>query len=259
MSLKIDLLEETLCKALCGEVKLRRTPQGFLQITTPFTFSDGDVFQVYVEEAAAGALKLNDYGHTFMHLSYDNDLDKFREGTRRKLFDQLLAESGMREEEGKLVLDTTIEDLGRSILRYGQAITRIYDLTFLNRARVATTFYEDLKELLYDVVDESKITPNFVLPDQPNAQDYSIDYRIEGKRGHLFLLGIASRDKARLATIIFEHWLRYNVEFDSLLVFHDQQEIPRGDLARLSNAGGEMVASLDAVDDFKRKLTKLAA
>src|SRR5256885_17144201 len=53
-----------------------------------------------------------------------------------------------------LVLDTTIEDLGRSILRYGQALTRIYDLTFLNRARVASTFYEDLKELLYDRSEE---------------------------------------------------------------------------------------------------------
>jgi hypothetical protein len=259
MSLNVELLGERLCKALCGEVTLRKTPQGFLQIITPFTFSDGDVFQLYIEEGSAGSLRLNDYGHTFMQLSYDNDLDKFREGTRRKLFDQLLAESGVREEEGKLVLDTTIEDLGRSVLKYGQAITRIYDLTFLNRARVASTFYEDLKELLYKIVDNSKITPNFILPDQPNAQDYSIDYRIEGKRGHLFLVGIASRDKARLATIVLEHWLRYNIEFDSLLVFQDQQEIPRSDLARLSNAGGEMVASLDATDDFRRKLTKLAA
>ena len=111
----------------------------------------------------------------------------------------------------------------------------------------------------YDLVDGGKITPNFVLPNQPNAQDYSIDYRIEGKRGDLFLMGIGSRDKARLATIILEHWLRYGVDFDSLLVFQDQQDVPRADLARLSNAGGEMVASLDAVEDFKRKLTKLVA
>lgn len=126
MTLKIDLLEEKLCKALCGEVKLRRSREGFLQIATPFTFSDGDVFQVYLEETSAGSVKLTDFGHTFMHLSYDNDLEKFREGTRRKLFDQLLAESGIRDEEGKLVLDTTVEDLGRSIVRYGQALTRIY-------------------------------------------------------------------------------------------------------------------------------------
>ena len=97
--------------------------------------------------------------------------------------DQLLAESGIREEQGTLVLDTTIEDLGRSVLTYGQAITRIYDLTFLNRAPVASTFYEDLNEMLYNIVDGSKITPDFVPPNEPNAQDYPIDYRIEGKEG----------------------------------------------------------------------------
>ncbi len=96
MSLNFDLLAERLCKTLCGEVSLRKTQQGFLQIITPFTFSDGDVFQLYLDEGSAGALRLSDYGHTFMHLSYDNDLDKFREGTRQKLLDHLLAESGLR-------------------------------------------------------------------------------------------------------------------------------------------------------------------
>lgn len=258
MSLNVELLADRLCKALCGEVQLRRTAQGFVQVTTPFTFSDGDVFQLYLEERSAGAVRLSDYGHTFMHLSYENDLEKFREGTRGRLLDQVLAESGVRQEDGKLSLDTSLENLGGSILKFGQAITRIYDLTFLNRSRTASTFHDDLKELLYDLVDSSRITPNFVLPDQTNAQDYAIDYRIEGKRGHLFVLGIASRDKARLATIVLEHWLRFNVDFDSLLIFQDQQEIPRGDLARLSNAGGEMVASLDATEDFRRKLTKLS-
>jgi hypothetical protein len=62
-----------------------------------------------------------------------------------------------------------------------------------------------------------------------------------------------------LVTIILEHWLRASVEFDSLLIFADQQEIPRKDLARLSNVGGEMVASLDAREDIQRKILKLAA
>ena len=260
MSMKIDLLEDRLCKALCGEVRLRTTPQGFTQIITPLTFSDGDVFQVYLDEGSAGSVRLTDYGHTFMHLSYENDISKLREGTRGRLFDQVLAEFGVRHEDGKLVLDSSLDDLGGSILKFGQAITRIYDLTFLNRHRVASTFYEDLKELLFDLVDPSKITPDFVLPDRPDARDYAIDYRIDGKREpHLFVLGIASRDKARLATIVLEHWLRMKVAFDSLLIFQEQQDIPRGDLARLSNAGGDMVASLDATDDLKRKLTKLAA
>lgn len=259
MSLDIDSLQERLCTALCGEVRLRRTRQGQLQIVTPFTFSDGDAFQLYLEEASAGALRLTDYGHTFMHLSYENDLAKFREGTRRKILDQLLAESGVREQEGQLVLDASLENLGSRILGFGQALTRIYDLTFLNRARTAGTFYEDLRELLVNLLGEERLTENFVIPDQSDAEDYRIDYRVEGRRTQLFLFGIASRDKARLATIILEHWLRRSVDFDSLLIFAEQQEIPRADLARLSNAGGEMVASLDATDDLQRKLARLAA
>lgn len=259
MSFNLDRLQETLCKSLCADLHLRQTEQGFIEIMTPFTFSDGDSYQVYLEEKSGGGLRLNDFGHTLMHLSYDNDVTKFREGTRGKLWEQLLAESGAQEEQGQLFLDTNLDTLGSNVLQFGQILTRLYDLTFLNRARVSSTFYEDLKELLYRLVEPEKITPDYVVPDKPNAQDYPVDYHIEGKRAPVFLFGIANRDKARLATIILEHWLRGGVDFESLLIFADQQEIPRLDLARLSNAGGEMVASLDAVDDFQRKLQKRVA
>lgn len=259
MSFDLPLLEERLCKTLCGHVKLRKTRQGLLQVITPFAFTDGDRFQLYLEETSAGGVRLTDYGHTFMHLSYENDLSKFREGTRGKLLEQVIASSGVREEEGKLVLDSSLDELGAGVLQFGQALTRVYDLTFLNRARVASTFYEDLKETLYNTVAPEKIQPDHKLLDQTDAESYPIDFRIEGKRAPLFLFGIATRDKARLVTIILEHWLRANIEFDSLLVFQEQQEIPRADLARLSNVGGEMVASLDASDDFRRKVLKLAA
>jgi hypothetical protein len=238
---------------------VRTTRQGYLQIVTPFTFPDGDTFQLYLEEAAAGSVRLTDFGHTFMHLSYENDLAKFREGTRGKLLDQVLADSGLRDEQGRLVLDSSLETLGTNILQFGQALTRIHDLTFLNRARVASTFYEDLKERLYGLVAPEKIKPDYILPDHAEAESYPIDFRIEGKRAPLFLFGVATRDKALLVTIVLEHWLRAKVEFDSLLIFQDQQLIPRADLARLSNVGGEMVASLDAADDFQRKIIKLAA
>lgn len=37
--------------------------------------------------------------------------------------------------------------------------------------------------------------------------------------------------------------------FESILIFTDQSSIPRPDLLCLSNAGGEMIASLDAKED----------
>lgn len=258
MSFDVNLLKERLCRTLCGEVKIHKTPQGYLQILTPFAFTDGDTFQVYLEEMPGGGVRLTDFGHTLMHLSYENDLGKLREGTRGRLFDQVLAITGMREESGQLVFDAALESLGASILQFGQGLTRIYDLTFLNRARVASTFYEDLKERLYGLVAPERIQPEYVLTGETDAASYPIDYRIEGKRAPLFMFGIAGRDKARLVTIVLEHWLRAKVDFDSLLIFQDQQEIPRPDLARLSNVGGEMVASLDASEDFQRKIIKLA-
>ncbi len=259
MNFDVNLLKERLCKTLCGEVQIHKTRQGYLQILTPFTFTDGDTFQVYLQEMPGGGVRLTDFGHTLMHLSYENDLGKLREGTRGKLFDQVLATAGMREENGQLVFDAALERLGAGILQFGQGLTRIYDLTFLNRARVASTFYEDLKERLYALVVPEKIQQDFILAGETDAESYPIDYRVEGKRAPLFVFGVAGRDKARLVTIVLEHWLRAKVDFDSLLIFQDQQEIPRRDLARLSNVGGEMVASLDASEDFQRKIIKLAA
>ena len=89
-----------------------------------------------------------------------------------------------------------------------------------------------------------------------NAKDYPIDFFIEGRYNPLYVFGIPNKDKARLTTIVLERLLRADAVFDSLLIFADQTIIPPPDLARLSNTGGEMIASLDAVDDFSRKLLR---
>lgn len=69
---------------------------------------------------------------------------------------------------------------------------------------------------------------------------------------------IPNKDKARLTTIILERLLREHADFDSLLIFSELETIPKKDLARLSNAGGEMIASLDATVDLSRKLLRKA-
>jgi len=256
VNLDINKLQSTLCQLMCAEVKIRFKNDKLLAVETPFYFADGDPYQIYIKEMPGGIVRLTDMGHTMMHLSYENDIDKFREGTRGKLFEQIKAETFVDETEGEFFIDTPIETLGFNIFRLGQAMTKINDLTFLNRARAESTFYEDLKEQLYKVVGEEKITNDYYYEDMDNSRDYPIDYKIEGKTDPLFLFGIPNRDKARLTTIILERLLRATTDFDSLLIFSDQGSIPKQDLARLSNAGGEMIASLDAETDFSRKLLR---
>lgn len=169
------------------------------------------------------------------------------------------AQGGVSEDYGEIYLDAPPNELSTAIFRFSQTLTNINDLTFLNRARAESTFYEDLAELLNQVIEPEKIQRDYMYPDMQNAADYPIDYRIEGKIDPLFLFGIPNRDKARLVTIVLERLLRAEAQFDSVLIFADQGAIPRQDLARLSNAGGEMIASLDAQDDLRRKVVRRAA
>ena len=255
MNINIQEVQKSLCALMCADVKLIKR-NGRIVVKTPFSFPDGDPYLIYMTEQPGGAIRLSDAGHTMMHLSYENDVDKFRQGTRGKLFDLVLNQNGVTNEDGELFVDTPPNKIGSAIFKFGQTITSIGDLTFLNRVRAESTFYEDLAETLSRIVEPEKITRDYVYPDIENAGDYPIDYKIEGQAAPLFLFGIPGRDKAMLVTIVLERLLRANADFDSMLVFHDQSTIPRTDLARLSNAGGEMISSLDAQDDMKRKISR---
>ncbi len=259
MNLNIHQLQESLCAHMCSEIKILQKNKSLALVETPFYFPDGDPYQIYIKEMPGGIIRLTDMGHTMMQLSYENDVDKFRQGTRGNIFNQIIAETFIKEENGEFYIDTTSNNLATSIFRLGQALTKINDLTFLNRARAESTFYEDLKESLFNVIASEKIHTDYVYANMENAQDYPIDYFIEGKHSPLYLFGIPNKDKARLTTIILERLLRKTSDFDSLLIFAEQKNIPYSDLARLSNTGGEMIASLDATDDFKRKLLRKVA
>ena len=85
-------------------------------------------------------------------------------------------------------------------------------------------------------------------------------YHIPGSDGRpVFLYGVPGRDKARLTTIMLSHFQIHGLTLKSVIVFADQQEIPRLDLARLTNVAGTAVASLDAERDLRRKIERLAA
>ena len=108
-------------------------------------------------------------------------------------------------------------------------------------------------------MDEDKVQRDHQ-PDVPNAQAYPVDYRIEGKGDvPLFLYGVPNRDKARLTTIMLSYFHRHGLTFESILVFEDQARIPRMDLARLSDVGGDMISSLESHEDFNRKLLRRVA
>ncbi|MCY3850167.1 MAG: DUF1828 domain-containing protein [Acidimicrobiaceae bacterium] len=252
-------LKELLCERLCEDIEVEQRSDDELMLRTHFVFPDGDGYPFHLSEAPAGGLRLSDQGHTLMHISYEHDIDSFLDGTRGMLLERIVSESWVEHNDGVFCMDTSVERLPEAIFAFGQALTRIYDLTLLSRSNVGSTFYDDLTECLQDLVDESKIERDY-LPEVPNADAYPVDYRIEGKGNDpLFVYGVPNRDKARLTTIMLGHFHRHRLDFESIIVFEDQASIPRTDLARLSDVAGDMISSMESTEDLSRKLSRRAA
>ena len=256
--MEIGELRTALCRSLCGSFEVNELANGVLAVDTEFFFPDGDGYSLYLTPTPTGYV-ISDRGHTLMQLSYYMDVAALRAGNRRSLFERCLAAREAREEDGVILVETRSDDLGSAVVRFSQLVTEIRALEFLSRTRVENTFFDDLKTAIGEAISMDRVSEGYVVPGLPDAENYTVDYYIPGKSAPLYLFGVHSKDKARLTTIVLQHLVGHEHEFDSILVFRDQTEIPAADLARLSNVGGEQVASLSAREDLARKIRRRAA
>ena len=257
MALDRTLLEDALCRRLCAKIRVHERDDGVLMLDTPFTFPDGDHYPIYVTQAGSGKVTLSDRGHTLMHMSYEHDVDTFYEGTRKVLLEQIVRDSDIQVDNGTFSAEAPPDQIADAVFRLGQALTKIYDLTFLSRDRQDSTFYGEVKTLLSRMLDDDRIETDYISQEIPDGTNYPVDYRFEGLGGsHVFLYAVPNRDKARLTTIMLSHFLLHELSFDSIIVYKDQQQIPRLDIARLTNVAGTAVASLAAEKDLRRKIAK---
>lgn len=255
MPLDATKLQHLLCAKLRNAIQVVRRPDGRLMLHTGFEFPDGDRFPIHVSETATHGVRLSDMGHTLMHISFDRDVDSFLLGTRRQLLESIASESGICFDGGIFYVECSLENVRDTIFRFGQTLTRVYNLSFLSQPRGESTFYGDLTSLLKSMISEDIIQINYVPKGLPIPEGFWVDFKIDGNHDlPLFVYGVPNRDKAHLTTIMLSLFHRHQIKFASLLIFRDQTEILPLDLARLSDVGGDMISSLDSVNDLRRKL-----
>ena len=157
MALDTEALRMLLRQRLCEDVRVQERPDGALMLRTNFHFPDGDRYPIHLCESPAGGLRLSDRGHTLMHISYEHDLDTFLEGTRGMVLERIINEAGLcwDKDGGGLRLDTVPERLPEDLFTFGQALTRVYDLTLLSPSNVRSIFYQDSNNPPLSMVDKS--------------------------------------------------------------------------------------------------------
>lgn len=213
------------------------------RVFTPFQFSDGDHFKIILEKSAEG-YRISDEADTFLRLSYDLDLKDLNKGTRAKIISQTLSNLSMQEDDGELVIAASEANLGDALFNFIQGLTKIADVTYLKREIVRSTFYDDFKSFISYKVPKERFSFDYNDKTHDPQAKYTIDCRINNMKRPIFLYAINNDDKCRDATINLLKLESWKIDFRSVAIFEDQEQINRNVLARFSDIVEKQFSSL---------------
>lgn len=252
MNIDIEALQSSLCRTFCSDVSVM-VRDDKLSVSLPMSARDGDRMTAYLSPIAGG-WRVSDMGTTMMRLSYENDLGRLLTGARGQLFETILKENGLFEDDGELYLDVPADALTRGLFTLGQGLTRVEDIGLWTRNRIESTFYEDLKELLREFVPSQDMDEGYIVPGLPSAESYPVDYLIRTGGRPLYLFGVNGKDKAMLTTIILQHLQQSSHSFESMVVCANIDEIPKQDRRRLMNAANDVIPYIQDAPAIRKKI-----
>jgi hypothetical protein len=250
----MDIKEiESLFRSKVGQ-QIEIYPEGVnrFKVFTPFQFDDGDSLSIVLKRIGDKWI-LTDEAHTYMHLSYEIDMNSLEKGTRQKIITSVLSGYGIKDQDGELLLNVEQDDLGNAFYSYVQGLIRITDVTYLTRERVRSTFMDDFKTFLHENVAPERVKFNYTDPAHDADGKYPVDCRVNGMAKPLFIFGISNEDKCRDVTISLMWFEKHGIPHHPIAVFEDQEEINRKVLARFSDVVEKQFSSLSANRDRIKK------
>lgn len=257
-STDLGQLQKHLCEVFCQDVALSEM-EGHIVVPLPMTARDGDGITVFLDRSAGGGWRVSDMGITVMRLSYEHDISSIFRGTRGKLFQSIVAETGATERDGEIFLEVPADKLLQGIFSIGQAASRVGDLSLWTRSRTESTFFEDLRERVYSSVPAEKVKADHVVSGVPESEIYPVDYMIDTGGRPLYIFGVNSQDRARMATITIQHLRAHGPKFDAMTALSRLSDVPPQDLKRLMFAANDTIPSIDDGAAFAAKISHYVA
>lgn len=146
--------------------------EGACELTTPFLDRHNDHLQVYAVERD-GKIVLSDGGYILADLRASGL--ELTTPKRRAVLEALLNGFGVREEGRQLVIEASQRNLGQRLHSLVQAMLAVNDMFVMAQPRVATFFWEDVREFLDR--HEVRYSPRVKLAGR-RGYDHAIDFLI---------------------------------------------------------------------------------
>jgi hypothetical protein len=241
---------ELLREQFNSHVTLREKRPGVMQLIAPLFHEDGDMMDVFLDVPKNGGanplqkVRVSDHGLTLMRLSYTFEVDT---PNKEKIFQRILAENGVAEENGELFIEAVPATLYTSLLQFSQAVSKVCNMRYFKREVLASLFDEMLAEFIQDQLPRFRPAEK-ILP-IPDRDDLEVDWEFRPNGVPLYLFAVKDANRARLATISCLEFQRKNLKFKSIAVHEDMDKLGRKDRNRLTNACDKQFTSLD---EFKQ-------
>lgn len=236
-------IENKLRDKISKEISLMEEGVNRFRILNPYEFDDGDHFSIFLKKEN-GYWKYTDEAHTIMHLSYDMDISALKKGNRQKIITGIISNFGLEEDQGSLSIKISNDDFGGAFYNFIHALIKITDLSYLSREFVRSTFYEDFKSIIKEIIPENRLTFNYTHPDYDKEGKYVVDCRINGMPKPIFLFAILNESKCKDVMITMYLFERWGIKYHSVSIFEDQEQINRRVLAQFSDIGEKQFSTL---------------
>lgn len=217
----INRVTESLERPLSTGFALYERRPGSHQLILPIYHEDGDMVEVYLADSPKGEdfVRICDFGLTLMRLSYTYEIST---STRRQLFDSILINNGVDQDEGSLYLDAPIARLYEGVLQFAGCAQKVCNLRYWTRESTRTAFYEDLEECITtDLSDYSPAAKEYPIPGFPIGVDWSLTFGSTS----FYLFGVHSDDKAKNVALALLEYRKESLTFISLIVHEEMQAL----------------------------------